>query len=567
MKKLLPCVALLLVMLFSFTAYADNQYYYVESSVEIVDSGVYTAVIQAGTDGWEWSISENKDITSWLVTENNQPAFAEESGVAHAHLIYGPLEGAEGDVALTLEVTIDMSKVTGFAENGSYDLYFRPLGKDAIWAAGNNHGQYVTCSEKIGTVYIPTVSAEGIITGTAGKAVELDNCAATIALTMDNLDTGLIDCSSACVEILDGDGYYPQNCSIEAELIAGNDGIITLDAKSLTGQFGMQGGDGNGHYNLRIGVSGITYNGIPMPTAIVHTDIYSFGRTFLSDHGSLIWYAEPAWTSTDEIPVLCDVYPDEFCAVWPVGMDASAVTADDVMVTLVSTYGDELVLMPGKDYLVESTTYRTKIITTYINWAYAPVYTSLKIEVNTANVARNEQMYTDTACFCHSFDIASVYAYSEMSGGPNGTQAWTYYGFANLTEPSQVFYTATYTLTWTDSDGNVWYYGEKENGEGILVDEEANGISFNCNEECNVQLLGQTISYTRSSGTETKMVNGKDITFTKRYVKCEVLPRSIEDLTEELELLPGYVLGANWEEHLKWPWQSFINIGYMSTNK
>ena len=191
MKRIAIILAALLVLCCT-AALAENQYYYVETPVEITDNGVYTAVIQAGTDGWEWSISENKDITSWLVTEDNTPAFADESGIAHAHLVYGPLEGAEGDVALTLEMTIDMSKVTGFAENGAYDLYFRPQGKDAIWAAGNNHGQYVDCSEKLGTVNIPAVTVDGKITGTGGKTVELDNNTAVITLAMDGLDVSLI---------------------------------------------------------------------------------------------------------------------------------------------------------------------------------------------------------------------------------------------------------------------------------------------------------------------------------------------------------------------------------------
>ena len=566
MKRIAIILAALLVLCCT-AALAENQYYYVETPVEITDNGVYTAVIQAGTDGWEWSISENKDITSWLVTEDNTPAFADESGIAHAHLVYGPLEGAEGDVALTLEMTIDMSKVTGFAENGAYDLYFRPQGKDAIWAAGNNHGQYVDCSEKLGTVNIPAVTVDGKITGTGGKTVELDNNTAVITLAMDGLDVSLIDASAATVEILEGDGYYPYNFSIDATLSADDSGALTMTVNDLTGSFGMQGGDGNGHYNMRIGVSGITYNGIPMPTAVVRTDIYAYGRTFLSDHGSLIWYAEPEWTSTDEVPELCDVYPDEFFATWPVGMDASAVTADDVTITLISQYDDELVLTPGTDYIIEASSYKTKIVTTYIYWAYAPVYTTLRIEINTANVVRNEQMYADTASFSHDYEITSVYAYNEMGGGLDGAQGWTYYGFANLTEPSQVFYPATYTLTWTDADGAVWYYGEDESGNGILVAEEADGISFNCDEECNVRLVNQLMNYTRVSGTENKTVNGEEIEFTKRYVKCEVLPRSVEDLDESLELLPGYTLGSGWEDHLKWPWQSFINIGYMSDNK
>ena len=38
----------------------------------------------------------------------------------------------------------------------------------------------------------------------------------------------------------------------------------------------------------------------------------------------------PAFTSADEIPVICDAYPDVFTAQWPVAFDACGVTAQDV---------------------------------------------------------------------------------------------------------------------------------------------------------------------------------------------------------------------------------------------
>lgn len=567
MKKLFGfALALLLALALCCAASAENQYYFIDAPLEITDGGIYTAVIHAGTDGWEWSISENKDVTSWLVKADGTPAFTATEGVAKAHLVYGPFEGVEGDVATTLEVAIDMSKVGGFTENGAFDLYFQPIGKDAIWACGDNHGQYVDCMEKLGTIHVPSVQIDGLITGNSGEA--LSNDTVGLVLDMDGFDSAKLDAGALAFEILEGDGYYPENFAVEASLAdtwEGNRCDVTVS--SLTGAFGMQGGDGNGHYSLRIAMQGLNYDGLPISTPIIRTDIYAFGRTFLSDHGSLIWFAEPEWASKDEKPVLCDVYPDTFEVTWPVGMDASALTAEDVGITLVNDYGDELALVPGTDFTVEASSYETKIVTTYIYWPTAPVFSGLKVDISAEHLTRDAQMYADTPSFSHTFDIASVYAYNEMGGGPSGTQGWTFYGFANLADASQVFYPATYTLTTTEADGKVWFYAENESGEGVLVDNEADAIAFNCDVECDVKLVGQQVQYTRVSGTEVKSVDGAQIEFEKRYVKCEVLTRKIEDLDENLELLPGYALGKSWEDHLKWPWQSFIGIGFMGGSK
>ncbi|MCD8337489.1 MAG: hypothetical protein LUD18_09485 [Lachnospiraceae bacterium] len=570
-KTLFTILFMAMLLVPASSVLAENQYYYVTTPVTIDGGGVYTAVVHAGDDGWMWNISENMDVTSWLVTEDGSPAFNETYGVAKAHLVYGPFEGEDEDVALELEITIDTSAITGFAENGSYDLYIMPTGKSTIWVCGENHGQYVDCMEQIGTVEIPTVTVDGLFEQENG---ELTNDTVSITLEKEDLDVSLLDISAAEVVVLEGSAYDYEEYGIDAVVNDDwEDGTGTVTASAFEGSFGMQGGDGNGHYNLRIGVTGITYNGLTLGDIVVRTDIYAYGRTFLSDNGSLIWYAEPEWDSEDEIPVLCDVYPDTFTVTWPVGMDASALTAEDVTITMVSEYDDELVLSADTDYLINASSYETEIVTTYIYWAYMPVYTTLRIEINTDNIVRDELMYADTEVFSHEYEIASVYVYSEMGGGQlDGAQGWTYYGFANLTDASQVFYPATYTLTYTDEDGNVWYYAEDEDGAGYLVDEEIYAVAFNCDEEAQVCLIGQTVNYVRPYGgdetpTEVKAVDGEEITFEKIYVYCEVLPRTIEDLDPDLELLPGYALGEGWEDHLKWSWQSFINEGYMSDNK
>ena len=84
----------------------------------------------------------------------------------------------------------------------------------------------------------------------------------------------------------------------------------------------------------------------------------------------------------------------------------------------------------------------------------------------------------------HVHAIGSVYIYSVMSGGPSGTQAWTFFGLNNLNDSHQVYMDTTYTLTATDAEGNVFFYGEDENGKGIKVAKEADAVAFNCDEEC-----------------------------------------------------------------------------------
>lgn len=51
-----------------------------------------------------------------------------------------------------------------------------------------------------------------------------------------------------------------------------------------------------------------------------------------------------------------------------------------------------------------------------------------------------------------------MYVYSVMSGGPTGTQAWTFFGIKDLTDLLQVFRMATYTLPLTGENGDSWFY-------------------------------------------------------------------------------------------------------------
>ncbi len=550
------------------TALAENQYYTVQTQADLAGSEVYTVVLDAN-EGWRWNIPDNMDVTAWLVDEDGNPAFAETEGIAYATLVYAAAEGEEEEVAKSLEISIDAAKISEFAHNGSYGLFVKPTGKETIWVTGENHGQYQDSSESIGSVVRPAVTVEGKITGNANQEVELTEGSVKLHLDLEGIDDSLIDDSEATITLLDGDGYYVDQYSFEPGSLASpwEEGVTTYNFGTINGVFSPQGGDGNGHYDFRIGIDGLKYNGLPLTEAIVRTDFYSFGRTFSVDGGSIIRNTQPAWSSEEAVPVICDAYPDRFYVDWPVDYDASNLQPGDVSVTLVSEYGDELTLTEGEDFSVETDQSRTAVTLNYIYWAYAPVYTTMRVEIATDQVTCDEQMYVKPESVSHVYDIASVYVYSVMSGGPTGTQAWTYFGFRNLTEPSQVFYPATYTLVYTAEDGTVSYYAEDEQGAGVLVSDAAEATAFNCDEECGVRLEGQTVKYDRLyDQTEDKQVGEETLTFDKSYSTAETLPKAIGDL-EGLELAPGYAFGESWEDHLKWPWQSFIGTGFQGGTK
>ena len=558
--KWVALIAVLLCLVCG-AALAENQYYAVHAPIEINAAEPAVLTLDA-KEGWMWNITDNTDVTAWLVKEDGSPAFADAEGIASAKLIYGKVENEENEVAVALEVTIDAAKITGFTANGSYDLYVLPTGKSTIWVCGGNHGQYQNSREPAGKVVIPRVSVEGKLTANAGRQMEVTNGTVQVVLSLDGIDDSRIDSSDAQIALLPGDGYKLYEVKFEEGTLADTwtGGKADYTMGNIGGSFSPQGGDGNGHYDFRIGISGIRYNGLPLSEAIVRTDFYSFGRTFLTEGGSLILGSEPAWTSDAEIPVIC-------AATWPIAFDASKLTEKDVTVTLISAYGDELTLEPGKDFVVTASAGKTDITLNYIYWAYAPVYTTMRVTVNTENTTWNELMYKPAASFSHDYQIGSVYIYSVMSGGPSGTQAWTFFGLNNLTDSHQVYMDATYTLTATDAEGNVFFYGEDENGKGIKVAREADAVAFNCDEECNVHLEGDTVYYSRLfDQTEEKVVDGETITFTKNYYNCESLLRSVDSLID-VELAPGYAIGAGWEDHLKWPWQTFVDVGFKGGSK
>ena len=70
-------------------AFADNQYYAVNAPI-VLDAAEPVVLTLDAKEGWMWNITDNTDVTSWLVKEDGSPAFVDEEGIASAKLVYGP---------------------------------------------------------------------------------------------------------------------------------------------------------------------------------------------------------------------------------------------------------------------------------------------------------------------------------------------------------------------------------------------------------------------------------------------------------------------------------------------
>ncbi|MGN1022439.1 MAG: hypothetical protein ACI4OJ_02980 [Lachnospiraceae bacterium] len=532
--------------------------------VDIRDTGTYTIVLKA-KEGWQFDVADNADVTRWIVNENGAPAFTNDTGVAFAK---------NGD-DFTLTITIDASKIEGFTTNGSGTLYVRPTGGIPLIVEGDNHGQYTVVSEKAGTYTIPKVSIEGTVEATSSKSVlTYSNQTVQVHLDMDGLEDDRIDSSAAKVRMIPGDGYYLSDYGFEEDALSGTwkDGTLsyTVRPDQLTGDFSELGGDGNGNYIINIGVDGLTYNGLPLSGAAFRIHVYAYGRTFsIESNGSLIDATQPLWTTTskDGIPVLCDPYPDDLLITWPIDFDASKLTEDDVTLTMRSEYGDELVLKPGTDYSLSTSQYKTVLTVTYLYWPSTPVYTTLTVDVNIADLSYDAQKYTPGSTLSHTYDIASVYAYYVMHGGMQGTQQWTYYGVDGLTEWSQAFAIPTYTLTYTDASGTVLYYTEDADGNGRFTTDADAAKKFDSMADNNCRVEGNTGSFDRVyNQTAEVTVDGTTYTCSKVYCNADDMPLDPADCTG-LTAKPGYVIGDSWEMHGRWPWQTFVNVGYQGGTK
>ena len=148
-----------------------------------------------------------------------------------------------------------------------------------------------------------------------------------------------------------------------------------------------------------------------------------------------------------------------------------------------------------------------------------------------------------------------------------GTQKWTYYGVDNLTDWEQAFKIPVYILTYTDENGVVKYYATDENGNGMFTEAADEAAKFDSREDNQCQIVDNTGSFARVyDQTEEVEVDGTTYTCDKVYDNADDMPLDPADCTG-ITAQPGYIIGENWEMHGRWPWQTFVNEGYLGGSK
>lgn len=442
-------------------------------------------------------------------------------------------------------------------------------------------------------------------------------------------DPALIDISNAYVQLDEGDGYYPEDFQFNGAALGGEfaNGTLTYhlhdgdlnwvndpsyEVKLGGMEWSAQGGDGNGLYTFNLSVRGIIYNGKELAPGHFRAKVYIYGREFSQDNAT--WGVatinklkfteprkatltntpdvekEPVWTWTDNAgygkPILCD-FPqedydatDNFYISWPEGVDASALTADDITITLTGKYTniypeDQYTLtpntgmrkldngeqMPDGEYSIFSDESTTQIAVNMIYWAYAPVYTTMTISVNGDKV----NGYDGT--LENSWDIASVYTYRVQTGGgsnQDGTvTCQSIYGVENIKsiridELANVSGAYSYSYS---KDGNKAWLIENSDGSFTVTTNEAEATVY---DDTDPQLLGHVL-YSTQHQVKAEF-NESSVTF-KMNPSCTVRRADPEKTT----LVPadGFALSqaiGGWGDHMNWPWLNFINQGWREGN-
>ena len=552
---------------------SQSSYYQVTSDdISITKDATYSVTLTT-KDTWQFVAEAGQDVTDWLVLKSDKQALTDTSGVAQ-------ITAVDSDSS-AITITIDSSKITGFSSNGGANLYIMP-DSSSIVGTGDNHAHYSETSAKIGKYVIPKVSVDGTIEGevTHEDGLTFKNNQITFKFTVDGkqVDSSLVNNSTAKVTLADGDGYYTTdyvysdkglsnkiknasiNYSIKPEdLQITNSGYVLGENGGGRG-WSELGGDGNGNYNLNFELSGLKYNGLPISNKIFKAHIYCYGRTFKVDNGSIYATSYLKWSTDSEnnLPNLADQYSDHLILSWANGINASKLSEDDVTLTMESEYGDTLKLKRGTDFTLETSKTKTIIEVNYTYWANAPVYTKLKVDVDSEKLNWDDRQYKISK-ISHSYDIASVYVYNVMAGGQTGTQTWTVYGLDGLTDWQQLFDRPTYILSYIDTDGKIRYYSEASNGSFV---DEANATTFDASGDVKIALKDNTGYFTRRfDQTEDKTIGGITYTFKKVYSHAEAAIKNPNDI-QKVTVKAGYIIGDSWEDHLRWPWQNFINKGY-----
>ena len=110
-------------------------------------------------------------------------------------------------------------------------------------------------------------------------------------------------------------------------------------------------------------------------------------------------------------------------------------------------------------------------------------------------------------------------------------------------------------------------YAEDENGNGRFADTAEEAAEFDSREDNQCQVVENTGSFARVyDQTQDVEVNGVTYTCDKVYSNADNMPLEPDECTG-ITAQKGYIIGDNWEMHGRWPWQTFINEGYLGGSK
>lgn len=439
-----------------------------------------------------------------------------------------------------------------------------------------------------------------------------------------SIDPAKLDASKAYVQLDEGDGYYPEDFQFNGTALEGTfeNGTLTYhlhdgdlmwvndpsyEVKLGGLEWSCQGGDGNGLYTFNLSVRGITYDGKELAPGHFRAKVYIYGREF---SGESLWGVatinklkfsepqktplsatlqvdkEPVWTWTAaggyDKPTLCD-FPqedhdadDNFYISWPSGVDASALTAEDITITLTGAYTDifpedSYILkpntgmvtlengeqMPDGDYSVFADAETTQICVNMVYWPYVPVYTTMTISVDGSKVNGYNGTLEKTV------NIASVFTYRIQTGGGSRTDGTVtcqgIFGVKNIHE---------ITIDQLANVNSAYSYHYKKDGtEAWLVENSDGSFSATKNEaeatvypDTDPKLLGHTLYCTQFQ--KTAELDGTEVTF-KMEPSCTV--RRADPQKTALVPMDGFALSqavGGWGDHMNWPWLNFLDLGW-----
>ena len=506
--------------------------------------------------------------------------------------------------------------------------------------------------ETLPAVTVTLDAPEGVV-AVSNRQQVLTGASALLSVELpEGADSSLLDTSNATLSMTEGDGYYVSEfvdpvVALSAEGWTEGTYLFAFDEENVAKLFtratqrgseseiyseGGPGwsqfaGNGNGQYFFNLTLSGITYDGEPLEDATFRVCYYFYGRDAsdkayitLADYVNVYAYEENGgeevpftgeaeaseepvftWVGDDYEgkPVLCDTLQDDFYITWPEGVDASALTAEDVNVVLTGTYGDELILRPGVDYNVYTEGSVTQVALPFVHMAFVPVYTDLAIQVDAEKLSG--AIFSEDALTA-SYEVASVYTYQCQHGGlnPHGAVlSYQFFGFdeESLKDWSQILHPMSYALFEEDEEGNRLYYQEET---ASMVEDLAEATLYDATgpEDLNIHLWNQSVVYDTTScieledgslvyRSEVKTVDGEEKELNKVVVEGwdgNDL-RAVQYSPSEARangLLPGkgyafpktddffekyekYVFGHDyWVAHSMWPWVQGIEKGWLT---